>query len=116
MEEQLAEAEKFARRTAGNLTRAAHEAVRLHAQYITDRDRIQKIVAELEPGAGSVNGPPPTYPWERQMTDLTRVVQEHDEVPPPLPRWLGRAHRSWQDQVHRKLKQDRRKGKEIEAV
>ncbi len=60
------------------------------------------------PGATSrADGPQPSHPWERQLRDLERAVQETPEVPAPLPRWAGLEHRKQQDNANRS-ERDRR--------
>ena len=52
--------------------------------------------------------PEPAHPWERQLRDLERAIQETPEVPPPLPRWAGLNHRQEQDNAARVERQRRR--------
>lgn len=48
-------------------------------------------------------GPPASYPWERQVRDLERVVRESPEVPALTPSWGGLKERERHDQTHRLL-------------
>ena len=105
----LAEREDAARDTAAALTRSVNETVKLAKEYKTERQRVSELVSQAAPGAGAINGPAATHAWERELDALDRAVRETSEIPAPLPRWLGRAHRERQDQTHRRLRLQRRK-------
>jgi hypothetical protein len=108
LRERLAQREAAARETTLALNGAVHDAIRLHRRYLADRQAIQGIVTEMEPGSGATNGPAASYPWERQLVDLDRAVREVDEISPPTPRWHGREFRAQQDDIAAKLQAERR--------
>lgn len=103
----LSEAEDAARETTLKLRRAAHETVRGFRQYKADRQRIQELVNRVEPGAGQVNGPPPSCAWERELHELERALRGGSELEPPLPRWYGRTWRRQEDEVAKRLRSER---------
>ena len=105
----LDEREVEAREVAEALTRAGYEAVRLHRAYRGLRSEIDKLVAAVPGASPRADGPEQSHPWEQQLNDLARGIQETPEVPPPLPRWAGLAHRQQQDQANR-IEQQRRRG------
>jgi len=115
-DELLRELEDTARQTAASLTSAAHEAVRLHRQYRTDRQAIQEAVAQIAPGAGAPDGPPSTYPSEAALKELERAVRQTSEAPAPLPRWLHRDWRTQQNEVAAREQQRRRLRRQKERV
>jgi hypothetical protein len=105
--ELLEEREAEARELAAKLTSAGHEAIQLHRAYLTLRSEIDSLVAAVPGATSRADGPQPSHPWERQLRDLERAVQETPEVPAPLPRWAGLEHRKQQDNANRS-ERDRR--------
>jgi hypothetical protein len=105
----LDEREGEARELAKQLTRAGLEAVRMHRAYCEMRTEIDSLVAAVPGATSRADGPEPSHPWERQLQDLARAIQETPEVPPPLPRWAGLNHREQQDYANR-IEQRRRRG------
>jgi hypothetical protein len=103
----LDEREGEARELADNLTRAGHEAVRLNRAYLTLRTEIDELVAAVPGATSRADGPEPSHPWERQLRDLERTVQETPEVPAPLPRWTGLNQRQTEDNANR-IERERR--------
>jgi hypothetical protein len=106
--ELLEEREADARELALKLTGAGHETVRLHRAYLAMRMDIDSLVAAVPGATSRADGPPESYPWERQLRDLERAVGETPEVPAPLPRWAGLKHRHEQDNANTIEKQRRR--------
>ena len=107
--ELLDEREPGARALAENLTRTVLEAVKLHKDYRAERTEIDALVAAVPGATSRADGPEPTHPWEKALQDVARVVQDHTEVPPPLPTWKGLNHRQQQDYANR-VEQKRRRG------
>jgi hypothetical protein len=99
--ELLDEREPGARALAENLTRAVLEVVQLHRAYRTERTEIDALVAAVPGATSRADGPDPSHPWEDQLRALERAIQDHPEVPPPLPQWAGLTHRHAQDHAHR---------------
>jgi hypothetical protein len=99
--ELIEEREAEARELAANLTGAGLEAVRLNRAYMALRTEIDGLVAAVPGATSRADGPEPSHPWERQLRDLERASQETPEVPAPLPRWAGLAHRQEQDNAAR---------------
>jgi hypothetical protein len=95
------------------LRRAAEETVRHWRQYKQDREAIQRLVNRVEPGAGHVNGPPPSCAWERELYELERALKRGDDLAPPLARWLGRDWRRQEDEAARRLRGERREPGEL---
>lgn len=98
-----------ARELALNLTRAGHEVVRLHRDYVAMRTDIDALVATVPNAVVRSDGPTPRHAWERQLRDLERAIREAPEVAPPLPRWAGLEQRQQHDRTHRLLQLRRRK-------
>jgi hypothetical protein len=107
--ELLDEREPAARAVAEQLTRTGLEAVRLHRAYRELRTEIDTLVAAVPGATSRADGPAPSHPWESVLQDLTRVIQEHPEVAPPLPQWVGLQHRQLQGEQNR-LERERRSG------
>jgi hypothetical protein len=103
----LDEREAEARQLADNLTRAGLEAVRLNRAYLALRSEIAGLVAAVPGATSRADGPEPSHPWERQLRDLERVVQDTPEVPAPLPRWAGLTQRQTEDDANR-IERERR--------
>jgi chromosome segregation ATPase len=99
--ELLDEREAEARELAANLTRAGLEAVRLNRAYLALRTEIDSLVAAVPGATSRADGPEPSHPWERQLRDLERAVQETPEVPAPVPRWPGLNQRQTEDNANR---------------
>jgi hypothetical protein len=68
---------------------------------------IDGLVAAVPGATSRADGPEPSHPWERQLRDLERAVQETPEVPAPLPQWTGLKHRHEQDNANAIEKQRR---------
>jgi hypothetical protein len=98
-----------ARELALSLTRSGHEFVRIHRAYVAMRSDIDSLVAAIPGAVPRTDGPPASHPWEGQLRDLERVVEETPEVEPPLPRWAGLQQRQQQDATHRRIGLLRRK-------
>jgi hypothetical protein len=98
-----------AREVALQLTRAGHELVRAHHAYTSMRMEIDGLVAATPNAVPRLDGVSASYPWERELKDLARVVSETPEVEVPLPRWHGLADRERRDRTHRLLQLRRRK-------
>jgi hypothetical protein len=79
-----------------------HEFVRLHRAFVAMRSDIDSLVAAIPGAVPRTDGPPVSHPWERQLRDLERVVNETPEVPAPLPRWAGLHHRQQEDDISRR--------------
>jgi hypothetical protein len=107
--ELLDEREPEARDLAEQLTRAGLEAVRLHRAYRDMRTEIDTLVAAVPGATSRADGPDPSHPWEDQLRALERTIQEHPEVPPPLPQWAGLNQRQLQDKANR-LEREKRSG------
>jgi hypothetical protein len=99
--ELLDEREAEAREVAAKLTSAGREAVRLNRAYLALRTEIDGLVAAVPGATSRADGPEPSHPWERQLRDLERAIQETPEVPAPLPTWKGLKQRQEQDNAHR---------------
>ena len=107
--ELLDEREPEARQVAEQLTHAALEVVRLHRAYRDIRTDIDSLVAAVPGATSRADGPAPTHPWEEHLRAIERTIQQHPEVPPPLPEWAGLKHRQEQDYANR-VEQKRRSG------
>jgi hypothetical protein len=107
--ELLDEREAGVRAAAENLTRLGHEIVKAHNALRNERTEIDTLVAAVPGATSRADGPEPTHPWEDALQGLARVIQDHPEVPAPLPRWDGLKHRQEQDNAHR-IEQKRRRG------
>jgi hypothetical protein len=105
----LDEKEPEARTLADNLTRAVHEAIQLHRAYRAMRTDIDSLVAAVPGATSRADGPAPSHAWEDQLRALERAIQEHPDVPPPLPQWAGLTHCQEQDRANR-LERDKRNG------
>jgi hypothetical protein len=99
--ELLDEKEAAAVEVADKLSAGGQALVQLNRAYLGLRTDIDSLVAAVPGATSRADGPEPAHPWERQLRDLERAIQETPEVPPPLPRWTGLNHRQEQDNVHR---------------
>jgi hypothetical protein len=96
-----------ARELALTLTRAGHDLIAAHRAYVAIRADIDSLVAATPNAVVRSDGPPATHAWEAQLLALERTIREAPEVEPPLPRWTGLEHRQHQEDVHRRLNQQR---------
>jgi hypothetical protein len=103
----LDEREAEARQVAENLIRTAREAVQANRAYMALRMEIDSLVAAVPGATSRADGPAESHPWERQLRDLERAVQETPEVPAPLPRWTGLNQRQTEDNANR-IERERR--------
>jgi chromosome segregation ATPase len=103
----LQEREPRAREVAAALTRAGADLLRAHREYVELRVEIDRLVAAVPGASPRTDGPPATYPWEREVRDLERVIRESPEVEPPLPSWRGVSHRREEERAVRLLRERR---------
>jgi hypothetical protein len=99
--ELLAAREAGAREITDKLNAAVAETIQLHRSYLAERQEQDRAVAAVPGATPRMDGPPPSHPWERALRDLERSVREHQTLEPPLPRFLGIAHRRREDDVNR---------------
>jgi chromosome segregation ATPase len=102
----LDEVEGDARVAAAELTRAAHQVVKLNSAYLATRSRIDQLVSAAG-GSPRADGPPVSHVWERELGDLASAVKRTPEVSAPIPRWQGIRHRKAEDTTARRLAEQR---------
>jgi hypothetical protein len=86
--------------------------VRHWRQYKQDREAIQRLVNRVEPGAGQVNGPPPSCAWERELYELERALKRGDDLRRRWPAGSGDWRRQ-EDEAARRLRGERREPGEL---
>jgi hypothetical protein len=85
------------------------QVLKSHRAYRSERQAVDKLVAAVPGATVRLDGAPATHPWEATLTTLERAVRDHPELEPPTPRWHGLDHLRREDEVHRRLRHDRRK-------
>jgi len=106
----LDEREPTAAEVANELTRAVAATVKAARAYEAERQHIDQLVAQAPGASPRYDGVSTGYPCEAELKALERVWRENPEAEPPRPRWSGISHRQNLNEVHRRLREQRRGG------